>query len=140
MPKRVYKWTLIQSYYDQGHGFAECARRFGFSHTAWIKAIKRGELRVSATPFSDRRRKYDWAEVQAYYDRGHSYEATALHFGFTREAWYAAMKCNRIKARSREMPLCELLVFRNRSRSHLKVRLLKAGLLENRCVICGLAD
>ncbi len=69
----MWDWALIQRYHDEGHGFVDCQRKFGFSHTAWVKAIKRGELRSAPSLFRDRRRKYDWAIVQAFYDEGHSY-------------------------------------------------------------------
>jgi hypothetical protein len=47
MPRRIYDWPRVQAYYDEGHGFVQCARKFGFSHTAWIKAIKRSALRAT---------------------------------------------------------------------------------------------
>ncbi len=69
-----YDWSAVQRYYDEGHGFVECAEpRFGFSHTAWVKAIQRGELRAKPARYLDRRRKYDWAAVQRFYDEGHTY-------------------------------------------------------------------
>jgi transposase-like protein len=32
-------------------------------------------------------RRYDWGEVQAYYDEGHSITACQLHFGFARKTF-----------------------------------------------------
>src|SRR6185437_14960150 len=61
--RRVWDWAQIQRYHDEGHGFVECQRKFGFSHTAWVKAIKRGELVTKETRFDDRRRRYDWVAV-----------------------------------------------------------------------------
>jgi len=140
MPRKLHDWKAVQAYHDDGYGFVECARWFGFSHTAWIKAIKRGELRVSPTRFADRRRRYDWAEVQAYYDAGHSYRQTAAKFGFCPDAWYDAVDRGEIKTRPLGMPIVELVGNANRSRSNLKMRLQKAGMLENRCQICGITD
>ena len=140
MPKHIYDWKFVQKYHDEGHGFVECSRRFGFTHTAWIKAINRGALRSARSLFPDGRRKYDWAEVQQYYDRGHSYKATAARFGFTSGAWYAAIKRSEIKTRPFRMPIEALLADSKRNRSHLKMRLVNAGLLDNRCQLCGLRD
>lgn len=130
----------MQAYYDDGHGFVECARRFGFSHTAWTKAIKRGALTVRSSPFRDRRRKYDWIAIQAFYDLGNTYRQTAEHFGFCPDAWYDAVARGEIEARPRSgMPIPELLASPRRNRSHVKVRLIKAGLLQEACQQCGLS-
>jgi hypothetical protein len=140
MPRHIYDWKIVQKYHDEGHGFVECSRRFRFTHTAWIKAINRGALRVTPSLFSDRRRKYNWAEVQAYYDRGHDYGATAAHFGFTSAAWYGAIRRKEIKARPSGMSIHDLLVNSKRNRSHLKMRLINAGMFENRCQLCSLSN
>ena len=136
---RVPDWTAIQRYHDEGHGFVECQKRFGFSHTAWIKAIKRGELVAKTSPFTDRRRKYDWAAVQAYYDEGHSYRECLAKFGFNPNSWHKATVRGEIKTRPLGMPIETLLAGR-RTRHHVKIRLMHAGLLENRCQSCGLVE
>lgn len=138
MPKLIYDWAVVQAYHDEGHGFVECAKRFCFCHTAWIKAIERGALRVAPTRFRDRRRKYDWSEVQAYYNSGYTYRQTAAHFGFCSEAWSKAIKRGEIISREPGMPIAQLLSSTKRWR-HVKVRLLKAQLLQNRQV-CGLDE
>jgi hypothetical protein len=99
MPRILYDWEAIQAYHDEGHGFVEWSRRFGFCHTAWIKAIKRGALRVAPTRFPDRRRKYDWAEVQRYYDSGGSYRKCQAAFGFCARAWAKAVQRGELKPR-----------------------------------------
>ncbi len=144
MGKRVYDWKAIQQYHDEGHSFVECHARFGFTHTAWVKAIKRGELvarfRKDGSPVtdpSDRRRIYDWAQVQAYYDEGHSFRECQERFGFSNASWHKATKRDEIKPRPPGMPLSQLLSG-PRCRTHLKSRLLKAGLLINRCEECGI--
>jgi len=140
MANKIYDWNAVQAYYDEGHGFVECARRFGFTHTAWVKAIKRGEVKAAAVRFQDRRRRYDWAEIQAYYDLGHSYRETAEHFGFCSAAWYDAIGRGEITTRPFGMSIVQLLASPKRNRSHLKMRLIKAGILNNRCELCGLGD
>jgi hypothetical protein len=141
MARKFYDWKAVQSLHDEGHGFVECSRRFGFSHTAWVKAIKRGTLSVRPSPFADRRRKYDWEQIQAFYDADNSYRETALKFGFCPEAWCDAIARGEIKSRTHVgMPISQLLVKARRSRSHVKKRLIQSGLRENRCQSCGLTE
>ena len=138
MPKKIYDWNAIQAYYDEGHGFVACARRFKLTHYTWTKAIKNRELRANVTHLADRRR-YDWVEVQAYYDAGNSYRKTAAYFGFASAAWYKAIKRGEIKTRPMGKPI-KMLLLTGKSRQNIKHRLLRAGLLENRCEECGLSE
>jgi 5-methylcytosine-specific restriction endonuclease McrA len=137
MARVIYDWHLVQRYADEGHGFVECQKRFGFSHTAWIKAIWRGKLSLGERPFKDRRRRYDWAAVQAYYDEGHPYRECREKFGFASASWTKAVVRGELKARARAMPLPQLLAT-TKSRRSVKTRLLNDGILENVCSQCGL--
>lgn len=139
MPKRLYDWPAIQAFHDAGHQFVECQRRFGFSHTAWVKALKRGRLQSAERQFPDRRRKYDWAEIQRYYDEGHSYRECRARFGFVAEAWTKAVARGELRARARLVPLAQIMRT-TRSRRTVKKRLLQAGILKNVCDDCGLAE
>jgi transposase-like protein len=49
---RRYEWSIIQSYYDQGHSIRECARVFGFCLDTWHRAVRVGLLksRPAAAP------------------------------------------------------------------------------------------
>lgn len=86
-------------------------------------------------------RRYDWTEIRAAYDGGMSFRECLLRFGFNRTAWYDAVARGDIVPRPREMPMEELLVVgRRTNRSHLKMRLLKAGLKQNRCEECGITE
>jgi hypothetical protein len=134
----LHDWKAVQALYDEGRGFVECSQRFGFGHTAWIKAIKRDALRARPTRFADRRRRYDWSEVQAHYDEGHTYRQCQAKFGFCARGWGKAVQRGEIRPRAPGMPIAELLSSPKRNRSHLKGRLIKAQLLENRCQACGL--
>lgn len=138
--RRVWNWGLIQRYHDEGHGFVECQKKFGFTHTAWVKAIARGDLRTAPSLFPDRRRKYDWAAVQAYYDEGHSYAECRRVFGFCNASYYKARERGELNpSRPLGMPIEELLAA-PRNRHHVKLRLLRAGLLTNQCSACGLTE
>jgi 5-methylcytosine-specific restriction endonuclease McrA len=137
--KRVWDWALIQRYHDEGHGFVECQRKFGFSHTAWVKAIKRGELRTSLSEFPDRRRKYDWSAVQRYYDEGHSYMECRRKFGFAAASWTKAVARGELVPRPTKKPVEDVL--RSKSARHWKKRrLLREGLLAYECAVCGIFE
>lgn len=145
--RRVYDWLIVQAFHDEGHGFVECQKRFGFSHTAWVKAVKRGDLIAQPRPwaergpcsFADRRRIYDWASVQTYYDEGHSFRECQVKFGFCNASWHKACKRGEIRTRPLGMSILELTK-RGISRYNVKMRLLRAGLLKNECSDCGLTE
>ena len=87
------------------------------------------------------RRRYDWVEVQRYYDAGHSDRACVEHFGFSKQTWHAAVLRGAVRPRPRAIPLQELLVGdRKRGRFNLKIRLLRAGLKDGSCEQCGITD
>ena len=44
------------------------------------------------------RNRYDWNEVQRYYDEGHGRNACAERFGFSLIAWYKAIRRGRLRA------------------------------------------
>ncbi len=137
--RRSYDWVAIKAYYDAGHGHVACRQKFGFTHGAWNKAIRRGVLLATPTLFRDRRRLYDWRAVQAYYDEGHTYRECREKFGFCAESWTRAVNRGELKARARRMPL-EMLLTKSNSHKAVKSRLLEAGLLQNVCQACGLRE
>jgi hypothetical protein len=139
MPRKLYDWNAVQQYHDEGRGFVACAQRFGFTYQGWAKAIKRGKLHLERSRFDDRRRKYDWAEIQAYYDGGASFRECKATFGFHAAAWMKAVRRGEVKPRPVGKPLEELLRT-GKSRYNIKHRLIRAGLLENRCEQCGLTE
>ena len=132
-------WAAVQVYHDAGHGFVACQKKFGFTHGAWNKAISRGRLRTAPTPFRDRRRKYDWTEVQRYHDEGHSARACCRRFGFCIEAWFKAKKRGELRTRPLALPL-HVILQRSRVRCTIKRRLLQAGVLVNRCDECQISE
>jgi len=143
---RLHEWHVVQRYHDEGHNFVQCQREFGFSHTAWVKAIRRGELiarfrRDGENPIcpDDRRRIHDWCKIQEYYDAGHSLRECQQKFKFTTAAWYKARLRGEITPRPPGMPLSELMR-RGISRYNVKMRLIRAGLLKAACQMCGLTE
>jgi 5-methylcytosine-specific restriction endonuclease McrA len=87
----------------------------------------------------DRRRRYDWSEIQRYYDEEHSIDECIETFGFCRGAWHKALKRGEFKTRPLARALLELLAV-GKSRTNIKRRLLEAGLLVNRCQECGISE
>jgi len=60
-------------------------------------------------------------------------------FGFSRNAWWDAIRRGAIEPRPRLLPLAEILVEGGvRNRHHVKQRLLAAGLKVEKCESCGL--
>jgi DNA-binding transcriptional ArsR family regulator len=109
----------------------EIARRLGITPPTVCYHLRR--LGVPKQP----QRRYDWAEVQAYYDQGNSMRECVEHFGFSHKTWHDAKLRGDIKTRPHGMPIEDLLAG-PRNRVHIKKRLLRAGLKTNRCEICGL--
>ena len=129
----------MQACHDDGHGFVECSRRFGFTYQAWAKAIKRGSLHLTPALFDDRRRRYDWAEIQSYYDTGASYRQCRAKFGFHAAAWAKAVRRGELKPRNSAKTLLEVLSSRS-SRWLKKAKLIREGHLRDSCAHCGISE
>lgn len=86
-------------------------------------------------------RRYDWAEVQRYYDAGHSVRQCQERFGFAKGAWAAAVRRGAVVPRSAAMPLDVLLAPNTpRGRWNVKRRPIDSGLRDPRCEQCGISD
>jgi hypothetical protein len=55
-------------------------------------------------------RRYDWPEIQRYYDDGHSVRDCIARFGFSRQTWHAAVQRGAITPRAYPIPMERLLV------------------------------
>lgn len=85
--------------------------------------------------------RYDWNAVRDFYEAGHSAAECRKGFGFGRDAWADAIARGVISPRPRLEPILDVLsAGRQRSRAHVKARLLSGGLKERRCEGCGLTD
>jgi hypothetical protein len=84
-------------------------------------------------------RRQDWSAIQAHYDKGHSVRDCQLRFGFAAASWYQAVQRGAIIPRAAGMPI-EQLVAGRRGRSHLKQRLVRLGVLDERCQECGITE
>ena len=114
---------------------AEVARRLSISKATVSYHARRLGLAV------DERcaRRYDWVEVQRYYDVGHSVRECIARFGFSSASWFKAVQRGDVRARPAAIP-SELLFAADtyRGRYHLKLRLLAEGLRADRCERCGI--
>ena len=118
-----------------GLGHAEIARRLGVAKST----VTYHARRLGSTINERCARRYDWKEIQAYYDEGHSVRECRLRFGFASETWNAAVRRGAVKGRPRKLPLDELLTAGTyRSRHNLRLRLITEGVKEARCEACGL--
>ena len=118
-----------------GLTFVEVAAALGVSKPT----ISYHARQLGIRPLSEFSRRYDWSEVQRYYDAGHSITECQLYFGFARKTFVDAAKRGEITTRPRAMPI-EALLSAPRTRTHLKKRLITAGLKVNRCEACGLTE
>jgi transposase-like protein len=86
-------------------------------------------------------RRYDWEEVQRYYDEGHSITQCQLRFGFARKTFADAVKRAAIASRPLGAPLeTYLIADRPHNRGNLKRRLIREGLKASRCEGCGISE
>jgi hypothetical protein len=84
-------------------------------------------------------RRYDWQEIQRYYDEGHSITECQERFGFARETWNSARQRGAVVSRPQAMPIDKLLTG-PRQRAHVRRRLVGAGLLTPSCAVCAIRD
>jgi len=120
----------------EGKSRLEAARILGLS-----KSTVSYHARNLGLPMSEKfNRRYDWTEIQRYYDEGHSITECQEHFGFARGTWHQAQKRGAVRSRPQAIPTSDLLIAgRKRGRHHIKTRLLAAGLKEDRCERCGIS-
>jgi DNA-binding CsgD family transcriptional regulator len=120
-----------------GMSRAEAARRLGLAKsTVSYHARRLGES-------MDERfaKRFDWQQVQAYYDLGNGMRACLRVFGFSRSAWDDAIGRGAITPRPRFRPLEELFAANtNRNRRDLKARLISSGLRGGSCQRCGITE
>jgi hypothetical protein len=127
----------VRALHSQGLRQQEIATRLGIAKSTVAFHVRRLDI----PPDLRFARRYDWAEIQRAYDTGLSIRQCAARFGFNLGTWHQAVSRGKIVSRPVAMPIEELLVVgRKTSRHHLKVRLLKEGLKENRCERCGIND
>jgi hypothetical protein len=127
--------AAVEALLAEGLTQAEIARRLGVSRPT-VCFHARG-LGVAARP--ELAKRHDWAEIQAWYQEGHSARECCLRFGVSRSAWSDAVRRGAIQPRPRATATAAMLVSGRRcNRHHLKNRLLVEGLKAAACESCGL--
>jgi hypothetical protein len=125
----------VKALLEEGLTQAAIARKLGVSKATVCHHVRRLGIPSSQACL----RRYDWAEVQRYYDAGHSKRQCQDHLGFTSKSWYDAVLRGAVVPRPAAAPIETYLVAgRKVSRGHLKRRLIADGLKENRCEDCGI--
>lgn len=132
------KRRLVREMLAGGHSYRRISRELGVAKST----IAYHARRLGVPARDDFARRYDWEEIQRVYDQGLSMRGCRKKFGFCSATWAAAVRRGAIKPRPKSMPIEALLVLSRSqtNRSHLKQRLLDAGLKENRCEDCGLTE
>lgn len=140
MKRRDYDWAEIQRFHDAGNGFIACRKQFGVSHYTWRNAIKRGILRLPSNATGDQRGKYDWSEIQRYYDEGHSYAECQRRFKFSSATWSKAIERGALRVDDRKAQKLTISQLYEKQRRRCVIRrvLLREGVLEKRCAVCGI--
>jgi DNA-binding CsgD family transcriptional regulator len=116
---------------------AQIARELGVSKPTVSYHVRN----LGLPPHEPSTRRFDWAAIKIAYDAGLSMRQCMAEFGFKTAAWAAAVKRGAVTPRPQEMALSELVVVGRRTgRGHLKKRLIKAGLKENHCELCGINE
>jgi Homeodomain-like domain-containing protein len=134
-PTQVQTRQLVAELLARGLSSLQVARVLGVSKSTVCYHKRRLGLEIDAK-FN---RRYDWAEVQRFYDLGHSISECQVRFGFARATLVDAARRGDLKTRPQGAPIEIYLVSgRRTNRTHLKQRLLAEGLKENRCEQCGI--
>jgi DNA-binding CsgD family transcriptional regulator len=137
VPRRVDTRERVAALLADGWGRNAIARELGVTRSTVTYHARRLGKEVDSRCAL----RYDWDEIQQYYDAGHSVRECQEHFGFSRQTWHAAVNRGAVVARPHGLPLDQLLtVGVYRSRFNLKLRLVKAGLKQKFCEVCGIAS
>jgi 5-methylcytosine-specific restriction endonuclease McrA len=123
----------VRELHENGMSGRAIAKRLGITPPTVCHHLRR--LGVPA----QRQARYDWAEVQRFYDDGNSITECQRRFGMARKTFVDAMHRGAIVTRPHAMPI-EQLLSGVRNRNHIKQRLIAAGLLEPRCGECGIDE
>lgn len=84
--------------------------------------------------------RYNWKEVQEYYDAGHERYECLKRFSMSATAWDFAGKQGRLKLRPKAPRNDVFTVRQHRSTEMLRHHMSKAGLLSGKCSVCSTAD
>jgi hypothetical protein len=127
----------VRALLAEGRSYTEIARELGLSKPTICHHARALGFQADQR-FS---RRYDWAEIQRYYDAGHSVIECQEQFGFAKASWNKAVERGDVVPRPHAMPLQVLLTRgQRRSRHNIKLRLISAGVKAEACEECELAE
>jgi DNA-binding transcriptional ArsR family regulator len=136
-PTRGSTREAVAALLAQGLRRSEISARLGISKAT----VSYHAARLGAPGAPACGRRYDWAEIQRYYDAGHSVTECQREFGFARQAWADAVRRGAVVGRPQATPLEDLLTAGGRrGRWNLKRRLIAAGLKREACEECGISE
>lgn len=82
--------------------------------------------------------KYNWDEIQAYFDDGHTEKECRAKYGYSGTALYRARKNGTVDIGTRNLSIMRFIARGERMDSQwLRIRLIKEGILENVCALCS---
>jgi len=127
----------VRDLLEAGLSRAEIGRSLGISRPTVTYHAQRLGFESDSGPA----RRYDWVEIQRYYDEGHSITGCQRRFGFTRKTFMDAVKRGAVVSRPQAAPIATYLTTGKRQhRGNLKRRLLGEGLKDARCEECGISE
>lgn len=99
-------------------------------------AKKNGLLRQK-----DAGKRYDWYEIQAFYDKGNSIRSVNAEFGTNNQAISQAKSNGKFVTRPKHFDIFDYLHEGSKaSRSFIKARLIASGLLIEECNVCHITE
>jgi hypothetical protein len=126
----------VRELLESGMSCAEIGRALGLSKST----VSYHKRRVGQPMRTECNRRYDWAEVQAYYDQGRTVRQCVAHFGFSAKSWFDAVNRGAVVPRPQALPLDALLIKGRRCRRNIKLRLIAAGIKRSECEECGISE
>jgi DNA-binding CsgD family transcriptional regulator len=128
----------VEDLLARGMTQADIARELGVTKSTVAYHARRLGLRADPR-FA---RRIDWKAIQTAIDEeGLSMARCLARFEIARDTWYRAIARGDVAPGPSKMPIEELLVAgRRTSRRHLKVRLTREGIKQNRCERCGISE
>jgi DNA-binding CsgD family transcriptional regulator len=103
-PEVIRTRDQVAALFQRGVSRVEAARRLGLSRSTVTYHARRLDLGIDPRPA----RRYDWAEIQRYYDKGNSVRDCMRRFGFSSYSWSAAVKRGAVVPRPAAMSIDEL--------------------------------
>jgi len=90
----------VEALREHGRSATSIAAELGVSKSTVCYHLRR----LGVPPDTRSNRRYDWKEVQRYYDEGHSVNQCLDHFGMARASFVAAVRRGAVRTRPQRKP------------------------------------